>query len=501
MLRNLNSLTPSGRRVLGTPYVGRRGSEILAASSTGVHGPGPMANDGLQQTVRYRMVLQSSTFLPGALEINELGQLAATSSGTAIYRLYANNAEVISPDASRTITVFIGVAATAPSITTQPSSQTVTAGQTATFAVVAAGTAPLSYQWRRNGVNITGATAATYTVTSALADNGAVFSCLVSNNAGSIVSAGATLTVTAPLVAPSFTLQPQAQVVSEGQPAQFTALAQGSAPISYQWRRDGFNIPGATGASYTLPAAALADSGVVFSVRATNNAGTVDSAGAVLTVTQTAAPPPPAVVVLKSFMDMAPDLALDLVDCPEAFIMLELREAAIQFYAATRTWRANIVPMSIVAGQQTYTLAGLPTAAELSGLPGLMLDGKPLLEQRNDREEELDPDNAVRVVVAGETSIMLMPSPSRTGQQITGQVALQPARTASGIPARLYVAHREAINALAMSRLMMQLGKPWHNPGMAAKHASDYQRWALKFSSEAGTRSHRPRLSVRPSSF
>jgi hypothetical protein len=418
-----------------------------------------------------------------------------SSNGWSYRCRWTNSAgEVFSSNAIVTVLPM----AVSPTITTQPVSQAVQAGGSFTFSVSATGSAPLAYQWRRNGVNISGATSQSYTATATLADNGAVFTCVVSNSGGSATSAGATLTVTAALVAPSFSVQPQAQVVGEGQPVQFTALAQGSAPISYQWRRNGANIAGATAASYTLPSALLADSGAVFSVRATNSAGSVDSAGAVLTVTQGATPPPPPPVVFKSFMDMAPDLALDLVDCPEAFVMLELREAAIVFYAATRAWRAEIVPMSLVAGQTTYALAGLPTNAVLAGLPGLLLDGKPLLEQRGDREEA---DGALRVMVASETAIALTPEAARTGQQITGHVALAPARNASGIPARLYAEHREAINALAMSRLMMQLGKPWHNPNMAAKHASDYQRWALKFSSEAGTRSHRPRLAVRSSSF
>src|SRR5207245_4038912 len=52
---------------------------------------------------------------------------------------------------------------TAPAITSQPGNQTVTAGQTATFTVVASGSAPLAYQWQKNGANIAGATAASYT--------------------------------------------------------------------------------------------------------------------------------------------------------------------------------------------------------------------------------------------------------------------------------------------------------------------------------------------------
>jgi len=84
----------------------------------------------------------------------------------------------------------------APTITTQPASQTVTAGQTATFTVVAAGTAPLSYQWQQNGVNIAGATAASYTTpATTTANSGSTFDVVVSNTAGSVTSATATLTV------------------------------------------------------------------------------------------------------------------------------------------------------------------------------------------------------------------------------------------------------------------------------------------------------------------
>ena len=54
---------------------------------------------------------------------------------------------------------------TAPSITTQPASQTVTAGANVSFSVVATGTAPLSYQWMKNGANITGASSSTLALT------------------------------------------------------------------------------------------------------------------------------------------------------------------------------------------------------------------------------------------------------------------------------------------------------------------------------------------------
>lgn len=90
----------------------------------------------------------------------------------------------------------------APSITTQPSNQTVTVGSTATFSVVATGTTPLTYQWQKGTTPVPGATAASYTTAATTSsDNGSQFEVVVTNSVGSITSNAATLTVTT--VAPS----------------------------------------------------------------------------------------------------------------------------------------------------------------------------------------------------------------------------------------------------------------------------------------------------------
>ncbi len=86
--------------------------------------------------------------------------------------------------------------AVAPAISTQPADKSVTEGQTATFSVVASGTAPLTYQWKKNGTNVGTNTSSYTTPVTVLADNGAKFSVVVSNATGSVTSADATLTVT-----------------------------------------------------------------------------------------------------------------------------------------------------------------------------------------------------------------------------------------------------------------------------------------------------------------
>jgi len=86
---------------------------------------------------------------------------------------------------------------TAPSITSQPSNTSVAVGQTATFSVTAAGTAPLSYQWQKGGAPIAGATALNYTTPATTAgDSGSTFLVVISNAYGKVSSNAATLTVT-----------------------------------------------------------------------------------------------------------------------------------------------------------------------------------------------------------------------------------------------------------------------------------------------------------------
>ena len=88
--------------------------------------------------------------------------------------------------------------ATPPSITSHPVSQTVQDGQSATFSVSATGDAPLTYQWQRGGADVPWATGTTYTLGNAqMSNDGTFWTARVTNPAGSVVSAGATLSVQA----------------------------------------------------------------------------------------------------------------------------------------------------------------------------------------------------------------------------------------------------------------------------------------------------------------
>lgn len=272
-----------------------------AGTSMGIPSVTTTRTDSLLVAAYFNRQTNGVTHTPPAgmtQRISQKGAYSLSNFGIADVGIPAAGATGARTATSATADVSFGVAialrsvdgvaggggGTAPTITTQPQAQSVTSGSTATFGVVAAGTAPLTYQWLRNGTAISGATSASYT-TSALttADTGTTFSVTVTNASGSVTSSVATLTVSASATAPSITTQPTAQTVTVGTPVTLTVVASGTAPLTYQWRKGGVAISGATAATYTISAAASGDAGS-YDVVVTNSAGSATSTAAVLTV-------------------------------------------------------------------------------------------------------------------------------------------------------------------------------------------------------------------------
>jgi len=169
-----------------------------------------------------------------------------------------------------------------PAITQQPTDQAACIDGPVTFQVTAVGSTPLSYQWRKDGVDIDGATQSSYTIDAVSAEDAGEYDVVVSNPCGSQTSEPATLTVTD--VGPSITEHPADQIVCEGDAVVFTVVAEGDG-LSYQWRKDDEEIPGATEASYTIDSAALADVGN-YDVVVTNPCGSETSEAATLGVAE-----------------------------------------------------------------------------------------------------------------------------------------------------------------------------------------------------------------------
>jgi hypothetical protein len=225
---------------------------------------------------------KNGTAISGATSASYSTPAETTSDNGAQFTVIVSNPAGSLTSNAATLTVT--TAPVAPSITTQPSNQTIFSGKTANFSVVANGTSPLSYQWRKNGIAISSATSATYTTPAeTTSDSGALFSVVVSNSVGNVTSNSATLTVN-PDPAPAITSQPASQTITAGLTATFSVTASGTAPLGYQWQKNGAAISGATSSSYTTPAETTSDNGAQFAVVVSNSAGTATSNSAVLTV-------------------------------------------------------------------------------------------------------------------------------------------------------------------------------------------------------------------------
>jgi hypothetical protein len=225
-------------------------------------------------TMSYQWYQDGSAIPSATSRIYTILSVLGSSSGNYYVKVSNAGGWVLSDNATLNV-------AASPGIITEPESQTVVEGQDATFAVVASGTGPLSYQWFFNGVSL-GAlgTNATLSILGVGTNQAGDYQAVMTNSLGSITSAVATLTV---LVPPEITTQPQNTSVVRGQNASFSVEATGTAPISYQWNFDGSALPGATTSALTLTNVETTQVGG-YTVLVTNSAGSVTSVVASLTV-------------------------------------------------------------------------------------------------------------------------------------------------------------------------------------------------------------------------
>ena len=223
----------------------------------------------------------SGTNLPGATAV-VLQLTGVTTNQAGPYRAIVTNAAGTATSDVAMLTVTQAVVMP-PAITQQPLSQTVTAGNGATFSVLVSGTIPFSYQWRKNGNNISGAAASSYSIASAQAGDAGSYTVVVTNSAGAVTSNPATLTVNPLLLGPSIVQQPTDRSVPIGGSVSFAVAATGTAPLTYQWRRNGINIPGAITNTYSIGYVQTNHAGS-YTVLVTNSIASVTSNPAFLTV-------------------------------------------------------------------------------------------------------------------------------------------------------------------------------------------------------------------------
>jgi hypothetical protein len=211
-----------------------------------------------------------------------------------------------------------GSGQSAAAITAQPTDQSVVAGTTASFTVVA--TDATSYQWQSSTdsgatfVDVSGTSSASYTTAvTTLGDSGTQYRVVVTGASNSVTSSAVTLTVTTAPVAPGISVQPADQSITEGDNISFSVTATGTS-LQYQWQlsTDGgsnfSDISGETGATLSLTALPLLDHANQYRVVISNITGNLTSNPAVLTVNQ--APSAPAFTADPASLSVvAPDAA------------------------------------------------------------------------------------------------------------------------------------------------------------------------------------------------
>jgi glucose/arabinose dehydrogenase len=218
--------------------------------------------------------LKNNTNLPGATG-RSFSIAAASAQDAGEYSVMVSGlcGSVISTVAALTVN-------SAPGISAPLAAHTVCPGASVSFAVTATGTGPLTYQWRKNGGNLPGATGTTYQLAAATAGDAGTYEVVVTGACGSFTSNGASLTVNTPV---SISAEPGNQTVCAGAPVTLSVAADGTGPLTYQWRKNSVPLSGATGSAYQIASASVADSGVYDAI-VTGACGTETSQAATLTV-------------------------------------------------------------------------------------------------------------------------------------------------------------------------------------------------------------------------
>ncbi len=163
----------------------------------------------------------------------------------------------------------------APFFISLPGSRTVYRGESVTLSGLANGSGPLGYQWRKNGTPLSGATNATYTLSSVQAADVANYDLVVTNSAGTAVSP-ATSVFMLEGVAPTLLSQPVSGLINVGNVVRLSVSATGTPAPYYQWRKNGVNLAGSTGSVLGFVSTSTQDAGV-YDVVVSNGGGSVVS--------------------------------------------------------------------------------------------------------------------------------------------------------------------------------------------------------------------------------
>lgn len=217
------------------------------------------------------------TNLPGAT--NQV--LAVTNvqwSKAGPYALTASNSSGVTTNGAMMLSVV------PLEVAVNPNQLTVRAGSNATFTAVTVGQGPFTYQWKYAGDDLPGDTKSSLVLTNVAPAYAGIYSVAVSNSLGTVTSGNANLAVVPLFV----TIQPQSQTVLRYTTANLSVTAGGMAPLRYQWKFNGTNLPGATDSVFTISSMQASNAGS-YSVAITNDYMELISSNAEVRVTSVAA--------------------------------------------------------------------------------------------------------------------------------------------------------------------------------------------------------------------
>jgi autotransporter-associated beta strand protein len=242
----------------------------------------------------------------------------------------------------------------APTIVVGPQSKDAAVGDNVTFSVVASGTGPLNYVWRRNGQPFGAANGSSLSLTNVAQAQAAVYSVVVSNTAGSATSDGALLVVGG---FPVITVPPQSASVAAGTTVTFSVTAEGPGTFSYVWERNEGPLSGEIGSNLQVVAGTTTLGN--YRVIVTNGAGSTTSAVAVLSL-PTSGPP-----TSKPEWDLLADLPAGQIGVPYAFdlnVKADLPGAVPPIFRSATSFSMTGQPTGLVINATTGEITGTPAA-------------------------------------------------------------------------------------------------------------------------------------------
>lgn len=264
----LTVIDPPG--IVSQPVSITNNATTTATFTVGVSGTAPFGYQWYKDATNQ---LVDGGNISGSLS-NILTLTNVLGADSGLYSVVVTNAAGMAASSNATLVVID------PVIFVQPADVTSPLGGTISFSVTAAGTAPLSYQWQQDDIDLPGATNSTLSIADIVDSDSGDYTVTVSNSVGAVISDAAVLTITHP---PVVTSGPDSLIVNQGNTATFTVSVNGATPFAYQWQKNSVNIPDATDKTLVLLDVTPADQ-ASYRVFITNSDGSTFSPTATLTV-------------------------------------------------------------------------------------------------------------------------------------------------------------------------------------------------------------------------